>query len=60
MTKPVTKTERADLRLTPETILRIAELARIMGPTVPLSRADVVTECVRQVHETETNKEKRR
>ena len=57
----MTKTERADLRLTPETLQRIVDLSRIMGPTVPLSRADVVAECVRRVHriETETKEKKR-
>ena len=50
------------MRLDPDTRRRLHELAVIMGPIKPLTTSDVVRECVRRVHETETTKtkEKRR
>ena len=49
------------LRPDPDTLKRLDDLASIMGPVVPLTRSDVIRECVRRVHETETKtKEKRR
>jgi hypothetical protein len=51
------------IRPDPDTVRRLKELAAIMGPVKPLTNSDVVRECVRRVHETETStktKEKRR
>jgi hypothetical protein len=50
-----------NIRPDPDTLRRIAELAAIMGPVKPLTKSDVVRECVRRVHESECKtKEKRR
>jgi hypothetical protein len=48
-----------NIRTDPDTVRRLVELAAIMGPVKPLTKSDVVRECVRRVHESET-KEKRR
>jgi hypothetical protein len=50
------------MRLDPDTRRRLTELAAIMGPIKPLTLTDVVRECVRRVHLSETSKtkEKRR
>ncbi len=51
------------LRPDPDTLKRLEDLGSILGPVVPLTRSDVIRECVRRVHETETKaktKEKRR
>ena len=48
------------MRSDEDTLRRIAELARIMGPVAPLTRSDVLRECVRRVHEIETKKKEKR
>ena len=53
-----TKSQQTAMRFTPQTCDQIADLARLWsGLTVP-SRATVVAECVRRIHETETKKRK--
>ncbi len=55
------KTERKSLRLTADTVRQAEELAGLFGgPVRPLSLADVVCECVRRVHEVETQKKEKR
>ena len=48
------------MRSDEDTLRRIAELAKIMGPVAPLTRSDVLRECVRRVHEIETKKKEKR
>jgi len=54
-------TTQTNMRLDEETKARLAELGRTWSPVKPLNASDVVRECVRRVHESETKtKEKRR
>ncbi len=46
-------TTQTNMRLDPDTVRRLKELAAIMGPVKPLTTSDVVRECVRRVHEQE-------
>lgn len=39
-----------------DTLRRLTELSKIMGPVAPLTRSDVLRECVRRIHEQETAK----
>jgi hypothetical protein len=59
--KLIMSANQLNIRPDPDTLRRIAELAAIMGPVKPLTKSDVVRECVRRVHESECKtKEKRR
>jgi len=43
-------TTQINFRLSPETMAKIDELARRLGPVVPLTRTDVLRVCVDREH----------